>query len=177
LVLGAGPIGLFLLKVLRSFDPSTIIITSEPALIRREQALKHGATKAFDPKHDNVPEAVLEATGGIGVDIAFDAAGVQASIDAAFKSVRPRGNVVNVALWEKNATVDMNLILVKEINLTGTLGYDSVHPELLEAVASGKISGVESLITRKIGLDDVVQKGFLALCNEKDNHVKILIHP
>lgn len=33
----------------------------------------------------------------------------------------------------------------------------------------------ESMITRKIKLDEVEEKGFKALVNDKDNHVKILV--
>lgn len=162
-----------------------MIFTSEPALLRREQAVKHGATRAFDPLNIDVPDAIMKATGGRGVDIAFDAAGVQASLDAAMLSVRPRGVVVNVAIWEKKAIVNMNLIVVKEIQLTGglsqyalvnanlfqpppgTAAYDRVHPELLEAIAAGTIPGLEELITSKIAIDDVVEKGFRVLLEDK----------
>lgn len=41
---------------------------------------------------------------------------------------------------------------------------------MLEAVAAGKIPGIESLITGKIAIEDVVEKGFLALVNGKDAH-------
>ncbi|KAG5352462.1 hypothetical protein C0989_002172 [Termitomyces sp. Mn162] len=170
LILGAGPIGLFILKILRSFDPSATIVMSEPTVLRRQQALKNGATLSLDPLSVDVPEAVTKATGGIGVDIAFDAAGIQASLDTALHSVRPRGTVVNVAVWEKFATVDVNLFWTKEIFLTGSAAYDRVHPELLEAVAAGKIPGIEDLITRRIALEDVVEKGFKALLHNKDAH-------
>lgn len=103
----------------RSFDSSATVIVSEPALLRRQQALEHGATQALDPLNTDIAGVVAEATGGLGVDIVFDAAGVQASIDAALHSVRRRGSIVNVAIWEKNANVNMNMIVMKEITLTG----------------------------------------------------------
>lgn len=64
---------------------------------------------------------VKGATDGQGVDVVFDAAGIQASIDAALACVRPKGTIANVAIWEKDAQVNMNAILTKEIYLTGTL--------------------------------------------------------
>ncbi|KAG6872562.1 hypothetical protein C0995_008835 [Termitomyces sp. Mi166 len=170
LVLGAGPI-------LRSFDPSALIVVSEPTALRRQQAEKNGATLVLDPLSVDVSKAVLEATGDVGVDIAFDAAGIQASITAALLSVRPRGTVVNVALWEKPASIDVNLLWVKEISITGIAAYDRVHPELLEAVGAGKITGIEDLITRRIALDDVVEEGFHTLLHNRDAHVKILVYP
>ncbi|KAG6820501.1 hypothetical protein H0H93_016308 [Arthromyces matolae] len=172
LVLGAGPIGLFLLKILRSFDPSSVITVSEPTLLRREQALKHGATFAVDPLNVDIPQFILKATSGKGVDVVFDAAGVQVTMDAALKSVRPRGTIVNVAVWEKPAIVDFNLVWMKEINLTGSSCYDRVHAELLEAVGSGRLTGLEDLITKKIALTHVIEEGFNTLLHNRDEHAQ-----
>ena len=41
----------------------------------------------------------------------------------------------------------------------------------------GKLKGYEEMVTGRIGLEDVVQKGFEELINNKDDHVKILITP
>jgi threonine dehydrogenase-like Zn-dependent dehydrogenase len=54
-----------------------------------------------------------------GVHVAFDAAGTQASLDACLSSLRPRGTLLNVAIWEDKATVNINLILSRELNVTG----------------------------------------------------------
>jgi threonine dehydrogenase-like Zn-dependent dehydrogenase len=141
--------------------------------------------------HVKIPEAVLQITGGIGVDIAFDAAGVQTSIDTAVASVRPRGTAVNVAIWGESPKVAMNFLVLKEITLigtarlpfcrvmsgvdmlaTGSIAYDGIHPEVLIAVAARKIAGIEGLITSKIGIEDIVEKGFQALLNDKDSQGK-----
>lgn len=87
--------------------------------MRREQASKHGASISLNPLSVDVPQEVLKATGGIGVDIVFDAAGTQAGLDAGLLSVRSRGTFVNIALWEKNPTINANLLWVKEISVTG----------------------------------------------------------
>lgn len=54
--------------------------------------------------------------------------------------------------------------------VAGTAAYDRVHPELLEAIGAGKIAGLEDLITSKIALEDVVEKGFRALLENRDAH-------
>ncbi|EKM78294.1 hypothetical protein AGABI1DRAFT_129413 [Agaricus bisporus var. burnettii JB137-S8] len=169
LVIGAGPIGLFVVKILRSLYPSITILVSEPATIRREFAIKHGATRAFDPTKVNVPDAVRSIISP-GVDVAFDAAGIQASMDASLFSLRARGTYVNLAIWEKDAILNVNLILVREINFTGIVGYDRVHEEVISLIASGKIKGIDELITKRISLDDVVEEGIKKLLSEKDKH-------
>ncbi len=44
----------------------------------------------------------------------------------------------------------------------------------LALTRTGKLTP-EAMITRKIKLDEVEEKGFKALINDKDNHVKILV--
>ena len=39
---------------------------------------------------------------------------------------------------------------------------------MLEAVADGKFDGIEELITRRISLEDFVEKGIKALIHERD---------
>lgn len=45
---------------------------------------------------------------------------------------------------------------------------------VIEALAEGRLRP-ESMITRKISINRVVEDGFMALINEKDKHVKILV--
>jgi threonine dehydrogenase-like Zn-dependent dehydrogenase len=107
----------------RSIDPFSTIITSEPTTLRRRIARVHGATYALDPTHVNIPEVVLQLTDGIGVEMAFDAAGVQTSIDTAITCVRARGTAVNVAIWGESPRVAMNLLVLKEITLIGLIPF------------------------------------------------------
>lgn len=51
--------------------------------------------------------------------------------------------------------------------------YFSLPPQVLEALDSGLIK-VDDLITSKIKLEDVVNKGLLALKHE-EHHIKILV--
>lgn len=92
---------------------------SEPSTARGALALKIGATQVINPLKADLAAAAHSLTDGAGVDVAYDCVGIQSSIDAGIASVRPRGTVVNLALWEKNPVIDMNLLIMKEIILTG----------------------------------------------------------
>ena len=50
--------------------------------------------------------------------------------------------------------------------------YDRRHPELIKAVAEGRIPNLQELITRRIALDDFVEKGIKTLIAEKDTQSK-----
>jgi hypothetical protein len=40
---------------------------------------------------------------------------------------------------------------------------------VIEAVASGKIQGIEELITKKISIDNIIEQGFQSLIHDKDH--------
>lgn len=176
LIMGSGPIGLMVLKVLQARGASWIGV-SEPSTQRRKMAQEHKASQVFNPRTEDVVAGAFKATNNQGADVVFDCAGIQASLDLAIKAVRPRGNIMDIALWDDPATIHMNNILFKEISLTGIIGYDRVHQEVVDALREGKFEGLEKLITRKISLDEVVEKGIKALMAEKDTQIKILVHP
>jgi threonine dehydrogenase-like Zn-dependent dehydrogenase len=116
--------------LLRSIDPLTTIVVSEPALARRQFAQDHGATIVIDPSDSDpatVAGAVMKAMNGIGVDIAFDAAGSQAGLDAALASIRPRGMYTNIAVFKGSPEVNMNLIVMRELTLIGKFSLFCRH--------------------------------------------------
>lgn len=52
------------------------------------------------------------------------------------------------------------------------MAYNNAHPVVIEAISRGEIQGIEELITDKIEIEDVVEKGFLALLDRGDGHSK-----
>ncbi|PCH36784.1 oxidoreductase [Wolfiporia cocos MD-104 SS10] len=166
LIIGSGPIGIFVLKSLQALGASWIGV-SEPATERREMARRSAASAVFDPLAEDVVAATRRATNG-GADVVFDCAGIQASLDTALQAVRPKGNVIGVAVWEKLPTLNITDLQRREIVLTASNDCNGEHPELLQVVAAGKIKGLDELVTRKIPLEDFVERGIKALINEKN---------
>lgn len=113
LVMGAGPIGLGVLQCLRARGVEEVYVV-EVARERKEFARYFGASVVLDPSQEDVVARVRELTGGVGVDVVLDAAGVKASLDSAFGAVRARGTVVNVAIWEKEVPFNPNLLVFGE---------------------------------------------------------------
>lgn len=80
-----------------------LVICVEMAAKRQEFAKQFGAHHVLDPSKTDIIKTALELCGGqSGPDIAFDCAGVPATIESACTVVRSRGTVVNVAIWEKS---------------------------------------------------------------------------
>ncbi|KIP10750.1 hypothetical protein PHLGIDRAFT_125272 [Phlebiopsis gigantea 11061_1 CR5-6] len=176
LIMGSGPIGLMMSKVLQAKGAGWIGV-SEPSEGRRQMALEQGASQVFDPRKDDVVAAVRALTANQGADVAFECAGIQATLDTAIKSLRSRGSFVNVAVWETPAQINLTYVLLKELVITGTIGYDRDHGEVMQALAEGKFQGLEKLVTKKIDLKDLVEGGIKCLISEKDTQIKILVAP
>lgn len=175
LVGGSGPIGLLTAAVLKGMGVTTII--SELTQARKEKATSSGvADHVLDPSKEDVPERVRELTGGTGADVAFECAGVNAVLDTMLDSVRPAAVVVNVSIWGAPATIDMQKIVLKEIDLRGTIAYVRDHPAVIKMVQEGKVD-LKPFITGRIALEDLVEQGFDTLINHKDTAVKVLVHP
>jgi threonine dehydrogenase-like Zn-dependent dehydrogenase len=113
LVLGGGPIGLAVVQALVGKGCKNIIV-SEVSGKRRQFAQQFGAQHVIDPSAGDLVAEVERFTDGEGVDVAFDAAGVQVAVDTAFKAIKARGTLVNIAIWEKRASLDMNDIVFRE---------------------------------------------------------------
>lgn len=192
LILGGGPIGLAVVQALKARGADKIIV-SEVASKRREFAKQFGAHHVLDPTKDDVVARVREFCDGLGVHVAFDAAGVQVGLNQAVMALRARGTLVNIAVWEKAATLHPNDLVFKEKNYMGVATYvkgdfqdvidaiasgihvlDSVSRDPSANLKAGKLTP-EAMITRKIKLTEVEEKGFKTLVNDKDNHVKILV--
>lgn len=172
---GAGPIGLLTSAVLKA-EGLTVYI-SELSEARKEMARKTGvADDVFDPRDGDVAERVRALTGGKGADVAFECSSVPVVLDMLIDAVRPGGVVVNVSIWGRKPEVDMPKIVLKEIDLRGTIGYASDHPSTIALVESGKLD-LAPFITGRITLDHLVDEGFEQLINNNEHHVKIIVNP
>jgi len=174
LILGSGPIGLSTILALKARGPGRIIV-SEVSSQRKKFAASFGADVILDPTKDDIVARCLELCDGQGVHVVFDCAGVQAGLDQAVLAVRARGDIVNIALWEKPCSITPNLFNFKERRYLGVATYqEGDFQQVLNAIASGDMKP-EGMITKRIRLDEVLEEGFEALINDKENQVKILV--
>ncbi|PRI11844.1 2,3-butanediol dehydrogenase [Leucobacter massiliensis] len=175
LIGGAGPIGLLTAAVLKAEGVNVIV--SELSPLRREKALEAGvADHALNPAEVDVVAEVKRLTGGRGADVAFEASSVQVVLDTLIDAVRPQGVIVVISIWGHRAELDVQKLVLKEIELRGTIAYVNDHPATIKLVEEGKID-LAPFITGRIGLDQLVDEGFDTLINRNETAVKILVSP
>lgn len=171
---GAGPIGVLTAAVLKA-EGLTVAI-SETSELRREKARQAGVDHVLDPKQVDVAAKIHELTGGRGADVAFECTSVQQAMDTLVDALAPRGVLVVVSIWGHRGSFDMQQLVLKEIDVRGTIAYVNDHPATIDLVESGKID-VAPFITARIGLDDLLDKGFDTLIHRNESAVKILVSP
>ena len=121
LVIGAGPIGLLTLQVLRQAGASRVFI-ADTDLDRLASAAALGGD-ALDPRSVDVVKIVREATGGRGAIAAVDAVGKAVTREQCIKSVRSGGSVVLSGLHEETSSMPVADIIRREITLRGSFCY------------------------------------------------------
>jgi len=154
LVLGGGPIGLALVRLLKleGFGP---VALSEPVPEKRDLALDYGADKVVDPLNDNLNAFVFENTSGVGFETVFECSGVLDNVQAALDVCARGGSVCMVSVMMKPATVLPATLNFKEVRLTAS--YSNTHAEnitCLDWMAKGDVDG-RPLISDLIDLDEL----------------------
>ncbi|MFC9853461.1 2,3-butanediol dehydrogenase [Streptomyces prasinus] len=172
---GAGPIGLLTCAVLKAMGAEVAVTELSP--LRRQKALDaRAADHVIDPSVTDVAEEVRRLTGGKGADVAFEATSVGVVLDTLLDAVKPGGVVTVISIWGEPASLDMQKLVLKEIDLRGTIAYVNSHPQTIELVQEGRID-LAPFITKTIGLDDLVTEGFETLIHHNETAVKILVDP
>ena len=176
LVLGGGPIGFALSLCLKAQGANKVIV-SEPTEARRKQIAEFAAS-VLNPITEDVGQKCQDLTGGVGVEVVFDCAGVPAGLEAGFDALKYEGMYMMIAVWEKPLVIPSFKFLVKHLTMRGTaIMADGDFAEVMEMMAGGKLEGYEKMVTGRIQLEDIVPKGFEELIQNKDKHIKILVSP
>ncbi|WAA09778.1 2,3-butanediol dehydrogenase [Fervidibacillus albus] len=173
-VFGTGPIGLLVIQAARAAGASKIMAV-EVSKERQEFAKKVGADVVINPLETDPVAAIKAETGGYGVDVSFEVAGIEVTVNNAIEATKPEGDIVNVSIWEKSASIPLNNLVLTEKNMVSIIAYRNIFPEVIQLIANGQIKALE-LVTKHISIDDIVSEGFEALTQDK-KQIKILVDP
>ncbi len=175
-IFGGGTIGLFCMQVARSIGASAVFIV-EPHAGRRALALKLGADGAFDPRSTDVPVTIRQLT-RIGSDVVVEASGTTAAAPIAIDTARKSGRIVMVGLPVAAATVNFFSVVSTEKEIIGSLShvYDEDYAAAVQLLNQGRIN-VEPLITERIPLHDLLDRGLHRLEREPTETLKIIVKP
>lgn len=172
-VFGAGTIGLMLLKVLRNSSVCKVICV-DLDMDKLEIAKRNGADLIIDGRND-VPAVIWEYTGGHGVDLAFEAVGVQATINNALNSLRKGGTMIQLGNIKPSIEFPMQKIVINELRVLGRYATATEYAKAIDLMAAARIS-VDDLISKVAPLKDG-QEWFDKLHAIEKGLIKVVLVP
>jgi L-iditol 2-dehydrogenase len=173
LVVGAGAIGLLGLQALRVAGCSQVFISDvDPTRLKLAEELGASATLPAGPE---LTQQLLQLTNGTGVDIAVEAVGINATINAAIDSVRKGGSVVLVGNVSPQVTLPLQRVVTRQLRLQGSCASACEYPHAIDLMSRGAIR-VSPLITAIAPLEEGAQ-WFERLYAREPNLMKIVLAP
>ncbi|MFX0030748.1 MAG: zinc-binding dehydrogenase, partial [Candidatus Hermodarchaeota archaeon] len=171
-VIGAGPIGLFLIQVLKATGAKKIFVI-EPIESKRQKALVLGAYKVFNP--DSWAK-VRRFTDKLGPDHIYDCVGLSSTITTSLSLIKKGGCITLIGMHSSSFEINNALLLTtNSITLKGVYGYNQdIFKTAISLLEQGKID-VDPIITNRITIDEVPQM-FEKLANPPHDELKVIVN-
>jgi len=176
LVIGAGPVGLHFVQLLKHTDAVTIV--SELMESRRQKALEFGAEAAFDPRAEGADRSVRDQTDGLGADAVILAVPSAPATEFAFQSVRKGGRILFFAEFAEDVSIPLrpNFLYQNEVTLLGSYSSSYRILDLAADLVLGRRIDVRPLITTKLPLERISEAIKLAV-SPTDQTLKVILQP
>ena len=171
-VFGSGPIGLLVLQVARVAGATRLFATDLADVPHRLAAARALGATAFEVRECREADEILAATGGRGVDVAFEAAGDPEAVEAAVAAVKPGGRAILVGIpSEDKIAFTASVARRKDLHIRVVHRMKHTYPRAIRLVESGRVD-LRSLATHSYPLADVA-RGFAVA--ERREGLKIII--
>jgi L-iditol 2-dehydrogenase len=145
-VFGCGPIGLFLIQLARASGATTIVAT-DVLPHRLAAAREAGASATALVAGGSERGELLAATGGHGIDVAFEAAGENDAVETSIALAAPAGTVVIVGIPSVDRTAfTASTARRKGLTIKLSRRMNRVYPEVIQLVEAGFVD-VRSVVT------------------------------
>jgi threonine dehydrogenase-like Zn-dependent dehydrogenase len=168
LVLGAGPIGLATIAVLKYRGVQNIVALDLSAE-RLARARELGAGAAVDASQGSIADLVMPIQGSsewfgmpvLDTDIFIDATGVKSVVEDVLNNMKTGASLVVVGLHKEDIPVSFSNILAREITIKGSMGYPTEFPEVIAMLASGTLD-LSPMVSHRYPLQQFEQAFIMA---------------
>ncbi|KAL4076079.1 chaperonin 10-like protein [Scleroderma yunnanense] len=151
-VFGCGPVGLLCMAVAKAIGASRIVAV-DVVPQRLEFAKSYAATDVFYPPPQQgeanmafskraaaAMKAELNIEDGSGIDLVVDASSAEVAIQTGIRIAKRGGTYVQVGAGRPEITIDMGLVLFKELTVKGSFRYGpGDYPLAISLAAHGKV--------------------------------------
>ena len=153
LITGAGPIGLMATAVARHAG-ARFIVVSEPNPVRRELALRMGATVAVDPREHDLGDVGRELGMVEGFDVALEMSGNPAALRGALDTMAHGGSIAILGIPTEDISLDVNTIVFKLLTIRGIYGREMYETWYKMSVMLQSGLDITPAITHRFGFRD-----------------------
>ncbi len=167
LIIGAGPIGILLLKSILLEGASSVVSVDKNSA-RRKLAESSGASETAGS---------LEGLPADGFDVVVDATGVPPLMEKTLSLARPGGRVLLFGVPPSTSRISLEAFTIFRKGLTILSSYTSVRNSIqaVRLLETGKID-VSPLVSHQLPLADFA-RGISFIEEGKDGVLKVLIRP
>ena len=173
-VIGAGTIGLCIIQGAKLKGTGKIIV-SDINDFRLNIARKLGADVVVNASEADLREKVFEFTNDHGADVTIEAVGLAKTFQQAIDITKTGGHLTVVGLSEKMVTINMQELVSRELNFSGSYANAGEYRDCVDLVASGRIN-VDPIISEVLPLSEG-QRAFDRLHKAEENLLKIVLKP
>jgi len=177
-VFAQGPIGLCA-TVGAKLSGATRIFAVDGLPERLSTSRRLGADVTINYKERNPVAAILEATGGRGVDVAIEALGTQGTFESCLRVVRPGGTLSSLGVYSGKLTLPLDAYAagLGDHTIVSTLcpGGKERMRRLMSVLASGR-ADLRPLVTHRFTLDRI-EAAYELFSNQRDGVLKVAITP
>jgi len=177
-VFAQGPIGLCA-AIGAKLSGATRIITVDGVKERLEMSRRLAADLAIDYREHDPVAAILEATGGRGVDVAIEALGTPETFESCLRVLRPGGTLSSLGVYSGKLAlpVDAYAAGLGDHTIVSTLcpGGKERMRRLLEVLRSGR-TDLRPLVTHRFTLDRI-EEAYELFGHQRDGVLKVAIRP
>lgn len=154
-VLGAGPIGLTVVCLLKQLH-SVKVFVSDVVPERLQKAKMFGADEVVNAKTQDVIQHIMEATDHEGSNVVIESAGLPATMEQTIHLVSPGGRIVIAGLTQGNICFPGILFTNKEVEIYGSRNNVDKFPEVIRFLDTHQ-DLAHTYITHKMPFEDIVQ--------------------
>src|SRR5512139_42291 len=152
-VFGCGPIGLFCLQVAKAAGAARLVATDLASRPHRLEAARAIGAEVFAADGDE-GRAIANAVKPLGVDVAIEAAGTNAAVDAACEAARPGARVVIAGIpSEERLSFVVSPARRKGLTLVLARRMKHVYPRAIALTVAGR-ADLRSMVSHRFSIAD-----------------------
>jgi len=154
-ILGSGTIGLSCMTAAKLLGAKKIYMTDK-INARLAVAKKQGAVWTGNPDESDIVKEINKLA-SLGIDVVYECAGQQSTIDQALEILRPGGRLVLVGIPRENRiSISIDYARRKEVTIVNIRRQNRSTPESIELLAAKK-ANIDFLVTHKFAFKDAIK--------------------